>query len=72
MSNELSELEAKLAATFEADQWTVEQAVPAEIENGSAEESAKTENDSAEESAGREVHMNVTPSCFCGNRPRAT
>lgn len=61
MPDDLSELEAKLAATFEADQWTMEQAVPTEIEN-----------DSAEESTVREVQMNVTPSCFCGNRPRAT
>jgi hypothetical protein len=51
-------LEAKLAETFDADQWTMEQAEPAEIESRSAEKSTV-----------REVHMNVTPSCFCGNRP---
>lgn len=58
MSDKLSALEAKLAETFEVDQWTIEQAEPTEIENRSAEKGTE-----------REVHMNVTPSCFCGNRP---
>jgi hypothetical protein len=61
VSDDLSELEAKVAATFEADQWTMEQAEPAEIEDGSAENGAV-----------REVQMNVVPSCFCGNRPSGT
>jgi hypothetical protein len=61
VSDDLSELEAKVAATFEADQWSMEGTVPAEIEDGSAENGAV-----------REVQMNVTPSCICGNRPSAT